>query len=119
MIAAILAACLVGASLFPTNVSAAYGEAADMVTEWKADAEDVFDRQNYGEAAEKVTEWKADAEDVFYRQNFDSADVLDENGIPAGWRTAGAVGDGIGNLSIETEGERSYFSVDATTGVPK
>ena len=38
MIAAILAACLVGASLFPTNVSAAYGEAADMVTEWKADA---------------------------------------------------------------------------------
>lgn len=91
-----LAACLLGTSLFPTNVSAAFGEAAEVVTELKAD-----------EGA------------AFYHQDFNNQDSLDENGIPVGWKTAGAIGDGTGHLTIETDGERSYFSIDAATGVPK
>lgn len=70
-----LAACLLGTSLNPTNVSAAFGEAAEAVTELKAD-----------EGA------------AFYHQDFNNQDSLDENGIPVGWKTAGAIGDGTGNL---------------------
>ncbi len=95
--AMLLAACVVGISLFSDDVSvSAFWGITDLTAQ----------------TTEKDTA-------ALYRQSFDSADAVGENGIPDGWKTAGTIGDGKGNLTIATEGERSYFSVDATTGVPK
>ena len=56
---------------------------------------------------------------VFYQQNFDEEDQVGEVYSPYGWSTAGSIGDGVGNMTIEEENGRYYYSLDVRNGCPK
>ena len=56
---------------------------------------------------------------IFYQQNFDEEDQVGEVYSPYGWSTAGSIGDGVGNMTIEEENGRYYYSLDVRKGCPK
>ena len=57
---------------------------------------------------------------VYYSQSFDDASTL-QNGLPAGWSTAGTIDSSSqsGDRSIKTDGGRSYYSLDTMGSDPK
>lgn len=57
----------------------------------------------------------------YYTESFEDASVLDSEGLPVGWKTAGVIDESIaaGERSIKTDGARSYYYVDASGNSPR